>query len=104
MNNLIFDYLFQQYKSLVDAGQQHTEKARHLFGEMMRYAPPEYQRAAHEIAVAEGLLPAVPDGYSDAGEPLYRMNTMLERLGLTEDDIPDDMRQHLHVGPVHRVQ
>lgn len=104
MTNPVFHHLFSQYKALHDQGLDRTEEARQLFGEMMQYAPPEYQKAAHDIAVELGLMPALPDAYSDSGEPLYKLDAMLERLGLVESDIPDDFWQHAHTGPVHLVQ
>lgn len=86
------------------AGLGQTEDACRLFLEAMDYAPEGFKRDLHEKAVDLGLMPDKPDAYTDDGQPLYLMDTMLDRLGLSENDIPDDIRQHLHVGPIHRVQ
>lgn len=104
MSNPVFHFLFDQYKQLVDQGLDRTDEARHLFGEMMAYAPPEYHQAAHDLAVEMGLIPAQPDGYSDDGEPLYDMEAMCERLGVNPDDIPAEILNGAYTGTVHRVQ
>jgi hypothetical protein len=104
MTNSVFHYLFSQYKTLVDQGLASTEGARHLFGEMMAYAPPEYMKAAHRIAVEMGLFPDRPDGYSDDGQPLYNMEAMCERLGINPDDVPEYITKDGYAGTVHRVQ
>ena len=104
MTNPVFLYLFDQYKSLIDQGLARTEEARHLFGEMMAYAPEEYLEAARKIAIDMGLFPERPDAYSDDGQPLYNLEAMCERLGVNPDDVPADLMQHAYTGPVHRVQ
>lgn len=104
MSNPVFLFLMGKYAELQEQGLGQTPEASTLFGEMMRYAPPEFQQVAHDMAVKMGLLPKIPDGYSDNGEPLYNLDTMLERLGLDERDLPDHFWQDAHTGPVNRVQ
>ena len=103
MSNPVFHYLLDQYQQLVDQGLDRTDEANNLFGEMMRYAPPEYQKVAHDMAVQMGLMPEKPDGYSDDGEPLYNLDAMRERLGVNPDDVPDHILAEAYTGNVHRV-
>ena len=103
MSRLIFNHLLAKYKAMINSGHQDTEEARHLFGEVMRFAPPEFQKVAHETAVEMGLLPSVPDGYDENSEPLYCMEGMCDRLGIDINDVPDDILQGAFNGPVHSV-
>ena len=101
--NPVFSFLFAQYRALHKQGLDNTDEGRQLFNEMMNYAPPEYQEAAHELAVQMGLMPDKPDGYSDDGEPLYRLDAMCERLEINPDEIPEHILKNAHTGQMHRV-
>ena len=103
MSNPVFHYLVDQYKQLVDQGLDRTDEAHKLFGEMMAYAPPEYQKVAQDMAVEMGLMPDKPVGYSDDGEPLYNLEAMCEQLEINPDDVPDFILADAYTGTVHRV-
>lgn len=101
--NPVFMELMRRYKALHDAGQGQTEEAALLFGEAMHYAPEDFKRDAHDKAVEMGLIPAVPDGYTPDGEPLYILEKMAERLGINAADVPEIFRRHSYDGPMHRT-
>lgn len=103
MNNPVFHYLFAQYKLLMAQGLDDTDEAVHLFGEMIAYAPPEYLDAAHDIAVEMKLMPKLPDGYSDDGEPMFNLESTCKRLGIKPDDVPDYILKKAYTGTVHKV-
>lgn len=101
--NPTFDYLLNQYMALHEQGLSKTEEASQLFGEMMFYAPEEFQALAREKAIEMGLMPAKPDGYSPTGEPLYNLDAMCERLDIDPEEIPDFIMEHAYQGEVHSV-
>ena len=101
--NPVFSFLFAKYQVLQKQGLNGTDEARQLFGEMMAYAPPEYKEAAHEIAVKMSLIPEKPDGYSDDGEPLYKLYAMCECLEINPDEIPEYILKNAHTGTMHWV-
>ena len=84
----------------INKEQQHDPKTRRNF------APPEYQKVAHDMAVQMGLMPDKPDGYSTEGEPLYDLaeqyacarEAMIDKLADEVLDIAD-----AYTGNVHRV-
>ena len=101
--NPVFSFLFAQYRALHKQGLDNTDEGRQLFGEMMAYAPPEYLEAAHGIAAKMGLMPDKPDGYSDDGEPLYRVDAMCKRLDIDPEEIPESLLTGAHTGNIHRA-
>ncbi len=101
--NPIFLHLTAKYAELRDAGLDETPEASELFGEMMRYAPSEYQKVAHDLAVEAGLMPATPDAHSEDGEPLYFLEGIAKRLGIDHADIPKQFKEQSHQGNIHLV-
>lgn len=57
------------YARLRDAGLAHSPEAAEALSRMH--------------AAALELLPDVPDGYTDEGKPAYKLETLVERLGIT---------------------
>lgn len=105
--NPIFIHLMQKYADLHDAGLDRTPEASQLFVEAMNYAPEEFKKIAHDVAVELGLIPDKPDYYSDDGEPLYELEGIAERLGINPAqalaDMPDCIKENFHTGNAHRA-
>ena len=96
----IFRELIQRYKAL-DPGD---EAAIRVFAAAMIFAPPEAVEVAHRYAVESGLMPATPDGYNDAGQPVYLLSGILERTGHQLSDVPPEILAQASTGHFHRVQ
>ena len=80
-----------------------TVAVANLSIEAMQYAPEQFKNLVHDTAVEMGLMPATPDAYSDDGEPLYFLEGIADRLGITPADIPDRFKELSHTGAIHRT-
>ena len=94
MNPTFIDCM-TRYGELHEAGQGDTEEARALLATAFDCAPPEFLEAASREAMALGLMPEQPDGYLPDGSPVYRVDRMAERLGVTEREIEEAAAQSL---------
>lgn len=101
--NPLFIHLMDRYMALDAAGLGETEEACQLFVEAMDYAPEDFKRDLRSKAIELGLMPEKPDGYSDDGQPLYRLELMCERLAVDPKDIPDYIMESAYAGTAHRV-
>jgi len=68
------------YTSMCKSGLSHTPEAATAFQRMYDAAPESFRQEMHDMAVQMGLMPAVPDGYTDDGEPVYELEGMAKRL------------------------
>ena len=74
------------YTSMCKAGLSHTPEAAAAFRHMYDAAPKSFRQEMHDMAVQMGLMPAVPDGYTDDGEPVYELEGMAKRLGIDPEE------------------
>ncbi|WP_311056123.1 hypothetical protein, partial [Pseudomonas aeruginosa] len=74
------------YTSMCKAGLSHTPEAAAAFQHMYDAAPESFRQEMHDMAVQMGLMPAVPDGYTDDGEPVYELEGMAKRLGIDPEE------------------
>lgn len=68
------------------AGLSHTPEGAEAFRRMYDAAPEFFRREMHDMAVQMGLMPKVPDGYTDDGQPVYELEGIAKRLGLSEEE------------------
>jgi len=66
-------------------GIEHPETGRAL-AHAMELAPESFKRDVHDMAVEMGLMPAIPDGYTDDGQPVYRLDGIADRLGISLEE------------------
>jgi hypothetical protein len=85
----------QRHHELVLAGRH--DEASVLFGEMFPHLPEELQRTIRDKAVELGLTPEKPDGYTEDGEPVYVVEKIAERLGMTEDEARESVKDFLEL-------
>lgn len=52
----------------------------------MEIAPEAFRQEAHDMAVEMGLVPAKPDAYTEDGQPLYRLDGIAARLGISMEE------------------
>ncbi|MBP5054345.1 hypothetical protein [Pseudomonas chlororaphis] len=86
------------YSQLHDAGLEKSPEAAEAFQRMYDAAPESFRQEMHDMAVQMGLMPSVPDGYTDDGEPVYSLEGLANRLGLS----PEEARraaEELGIGP-----
>jgi hypothetical protein len=101
--NPVFVRLMTQYAELHEAGLAETPEANDLLCEALQYAPDDFKKKIHGIAVELGLMPEKPDGYSDDGEPLYIFEKQCERLGIDPDDLPEHLTRRAYRGNFNRA-
>lgn len=63
-------------------GIEHPETCRALT-QAMELAPQSFKRNVHDMAVEMGLMPATPDGYAGDGQPVYTLEGVAARMGIT---------------------
>lgn len=66
-------------------GIEHPETGRAL-AHAMELAPESFKQNVHDMAVEMGLMPATPDGYTDDGQPVYRLDGIADRLGISLEE------------------
>jgi hypothetical protein len=66
-------------------GMDHPETSKAL-AQAMEIAPEGLKRRMHDMAVEMGLMPAIPDGYTDDGQPVYRLDGIADRLGISLEE------------------
>lgn len=114
--NSVFQHLMETYDDLTEAERKSPE-GRMLFTEAMIHAPEQFKRIINEEAKKLGLIPDQPHGYDDAGNPLYSLDQLADRLGISNDEFETHVREfaetrenmglpplNLYGGTVHRVQ
>lgn len=114
--NPVFHHLMETYTDLTEA-ERDSPEGRMLFTEAMIHAPEQFKRMIDEEAKKFGLIPDQPHGYDDAGNPLYSLDQLADRLGITHDEFETHAREfaatrenmglpplNLYGGKVHRVQ
>lgn len=68
------------------AGLSHTPEGAQAFRRMYDAAPESFRKEMQDMAVQMGLMPKVPDGYTDDGKPVYRLEGLAKRLGISEEE------------------
>lgn len=74
------------YSQLRDAGLEKSPEAAEALQRMYDAAPESFRQEMHDMAVQMGLMPSVPDGYTDDGEPVYSLEGLANRLGLSPEE------------------
>jgi uncharacterized protein (DUF1800 family) len=74
------------YSRLSEAGLAQTPEAADAFQRMYDAAPESFRQEMHDMAVEMGLMPSVPDGYTDDGEPVYALEGLANRLGIDHEE------------------
>lgn len=82
---------------------QSTENLLASIG-LVHFAPESFIDEVHLDAVDMGLIPSKPDGYSDEGEPIYKLDNIARKLDIHPDDIPQDILERAYTGQIHRLQ
>ena len=80
-----FDEINYQLRTLKDAGLEDSPSYQRLLQMSLESAPSSVKSAIMDKAVQEGQLPP-PDGYDDAGEPVWMLETIGAFLGLNAED------------------
>ena len=86
---------FDHYKAMVrQYGDDHpiTEQALIL---TMHYTPEHIKAEMHQKAKELDLLPP-PSGYSDNGEPMYRLEDIAKHLGITFEEAEQRLLQMMN--------
>ena len=86
---------FDHYKAMVKQyGDDHpiTEQAIIL---TMHYTPEHIKEEMHQKAKELNLLPP-PSGYSDNGEPMYRLEDIAKHLGITFEEAEQRLLQMMN--------
>lgn len=82
-------------------------EARALWDQAFEFAPPEFRKAAHDMAVKLDLLPETRY-VNDDGEPVYSVEQIAEKLGIPVKQAQEDLREkfgdQVQVGNFHLVQ
>ena len=87
-----FHKAFDHYKAMVKQyGDDHpiTEQALIL---TMHYTPEHIKEEMHQKAKELNLLPP-PSGYSDNGEPMYRLEDIAKHFGITYEEAEQRLLQ-----------
>jgi hypothetical protein len=66
-------------------GMDHPETGKAL-AQAMEIAPEGLKQRMHDMAVEMDLIPAIPDGYTDDGQPVYRLDGIADRLGISLEE------------------
>lgn len=66
-------------------GIEHPETGRAL-AHSMELAPESFKQNVHDMAVEMGLMPATPDGYTDGGRPVYTLEGLAARMGISIEE------------------
>lgn len=74
------------YSQLHAAGLEKSPEAAEALQRMYDAAPESFRQEMHDMAVQMGLMPSVPDGYTDDGEPVYSLEGLADRLGVSPED------------------
>jgi len=107
-----FIHAGNQYSELVEQGLGESPEAMRAFAQMLEAAPQSFLDMMHNKVVEMGLMPDKPDGYTADGEPVYRLDSMATRLGMSKEDAEESLRefqdatgaQFLEGDEVHSVQ
>jgi hypothetical protein len=94
------------YSRLSEAGLAQTPEAADAFQRMYDAAPESFRQEMHDMAIQMGLIPAVPDGYTDDGEPVYTLDGLADRLGIDPAEAKravDELGLNPNPVKVHRV-
>ena len=86
---------FDHYKAMVKQyGDDHpiTEQALIL---TMHYTPEHIKEEMHQKAKELNLLPP-PSGYTDDGEPMYRLEDIAKHLGITFEEAEQRLLQMMN--------
>jgi len=78
---------------LRNAGLSQTPEGAQAFRRMYDAAPEFFRKEMRDMAVQMGLMPKVPDGYTDEGHPLYRLEGIAKRLGVSEEEAQSAARE-----------
>ncbi|MBV5309313.1 hypothetical protein [Chromatium okenii] len=100
------------YSALVARGLGQTPEALQAFARMIDAAPQSFLDMMHNKVVEMGLIPDKPDGYTSDGEPVYRLDAVATRLGISQAEAEESLRdfqnetgaQFLKGDDVHSVQ
>ncbi|MBK1640690.1 hypothetical protein CKO12_02100 [Chromatium okenii] len=101
-----------EYSALVERGLGGSPEASRAFARMLETAPQSFLDMMHNKVVEMGLMPEQPDGYTAAGEPVYRLDAVATRLGMSEQEAEESLRefqdetgaQFLKDDEIHSVQ
>ena len=74
------------YSQLHAAGLEKSSEAAEAFQRMYDAAPESFRQEMHDMAVQMGLMPSLPDGYTDDGEPVYSLEGLANRLGVSPEE------------------
>ncbi|MCK3852122.1 MULTISPECIES: hypothetical protein [unclassified Pseudomonas] len=74
------------YSQLHAAGLEKSPEAAEAFQRMYDAAPESFRQEMHDMAVHMGLMPSLPDGYTDDGEPVYSLEGLANRLGVSAEE------------------
>ncbi len=72
-------------------GREHPLTQR-AFTLVLHLAPPEVTALLVDGARDMGLIPERADGYLEDGSPVYRLESVAERLGLTESQAQESVQ------------
>jgi len=88
-----FHDLMTRYAALHAAGEGESDEAQAIFAKAISVAPPEFLQMAEREAQALGLMPEHPDGYLMDGSPVYTVDGIASRLGVTEAEVHDGIER-----------
>lgn len=100
------------FRDLLVQDRAHTPAGLRAWQAVMETAPPEFLETMHAEAVRLGLIPEKPDGYTDEGEPVYRLEEIARRAGLSVEEAEASIiefsavtgAQEVDLSQVHRTQ
>lgn len=94
------------YSALSKAGRGHTQEGAEAFQRVYDLAPESFRQEMHDMAVQMGLRPPKPDGYTEDGQPIYSLEGIAKRLGISMEEAKQ-AAQGMGIQPtdstVHRV-
>ena len=96
----------RHYSALSKAGKAQTPEGAEAFQRMYNLAPESFRQEMHDMAVQMGLMPPKPDGYTEDGQPIYSLEGIAKRLGISVEEAKQ-AAQGMGIQPngslVHRV-
>jgi hypothetical protein len=93
MNNHVnpeFFKAFNHYKAMLEQYGEHHPITEQAFMLTMHYTPEYIKEEMHQKAKELNLLPP-PSGYTDDGEPMYRLEDIAKHFGISFEEA----EQHL---------
>ncbi len=83
---------FDHYKSMLEQYGEHHPITEQAFILTMHYTPEHIKEEMHQKAKELNLLPP-PSGYTDDGEPMYRLEDIAKHFGISFEEAEQRLLQ-----------